>query len=259
MAQCGRQPGAGTDLAAWWRSLEGLPSGVVEACPLGCQEGPSPGALCQATPGGCGRSCSGDVPGQPRAEAPGEGILCTVGSEHWNRKRNPPLVSLGGPVLNRLHVALAEKPRAGRKGSVWSWEATGHKLAQPRPRRSLTLRSAVPQMAAARVLRPAELGGVYKSPDLVHIVQDEVHLQDRHFVSINSMQHLGCTKKWFILYLKLRCSRASCVLLIEAWLIYNVTLSCQVCSRVIQLAFSFRFFSIIGYYQILNRSPCAVQ
>ena len=82
MAPCGRQPGAGTDLAAWRRSLEGLPSGVVEACPLRCQEGPSPGALCQATPGGCGRSCSGDVPGQPHAEAPGEGLLSTAGPEH---------------------------------------------------------------------------------------------------------------------------------------------------------------------------------
>ena len=33
------------------RSLEGLPSGAVEACPLGCLEGPSPRALCQAQQG----------------------------------------------------------------------------------------------------------------------------------------------------------------------------------------------------------------
>ena len=50
-------------------------------------------------------------------------------------------------------------------------------------------------MATARVLRPTELGGVYNSPDLEHTVQDEVQIQDRHFVSINPMQHLGYTKK----------------------------------------------------------------
>ena len=44
---------------AWQRSLKGLPSGAVEACPLGCLEGTSPRALCQAQQGEAGEVAQG--------------------------------------------------------------------------------------------------------------------------------------------------------------------------------------------------------
>ena len=51
-------------------------------------------------------------------------------------------------------------------------------------------------------------------------------------------------------------------LLIELWLIYNVVLDSgvqQSDSVIFIYIFFFRFFSIIGYYKILNIVPCAIQ
>ena len=107
----------------------GLTSGLLEACPLGCQGLPCPRALYQATPGDAGEAALGTCLARslqcrdPERRARGGAGHCALqGLNTGTARETPPPVSLRGSVLTRLHTALAPKqnhwqsPEQAKKG-----------------------------------------------------------------------------------------------------------------------------------------------